>query len=89
MLDFFFSYFNWKFNQHLSKIFLVVICVFYRKNDWKSKYSKELGTQKWFNYFGETLRNTIKMNEQQFEACIDDLEDQFNHQQSADDSNDM
>ena len=50
---------------------------------------KNLEIKKWFNSFVETLRNTIKMNEQQFEACIDDLEDQFNHQQSADDSNDM
>ena len=69
----------------------MIICVFYREKwlEIKTRKKKELGTQKWFNYFGETLRNTIKMNEQQFEVCIDDLEDQFNHQQSADDSNDM
>ena len=50
---------------------------------------KNLELKKRFNSFVETLRNTTKMNEQQFEACIDDLEDQFNYQQSADDSNDM
>ena len=67
----------------------MVICVFYRKMTGNQNTQKNLELKKWFNSFGETLRNTIKMNEQQFEVCIDDLEDQFNHQQSADDSNDM